>query len=138
MSDRILDRYTGRNGDGSDSIPPPAAEPDAPENFGSFGWLRGIRDRATMLQLRQKNGNVVAIGYGWLERCEFDPSEGITLYAVGRTIRIRGRNLNAEVRPIIRLFDGICRHRVLWLQEADEPTLMAADKDATVIEGIEW
>ncbi len=40
------------------------AELDASaDDLGSFGWLRGIRDRAIMLELRQKNGNVVAIGY---------------------------------------------------------------------------
>ena len=61
--------------------------------------MRGVRDRAIMLELRRKNGNVLAIGYGWLERAEFDPSEGITLHLVGQKIRIKGRNLNDEARP---------------------------------------
>ena len=91
-----------------------------------------------MLELRKKNGNVLAIGYGWLERVEFDPSEGITLHLVGQKIRIKGRNLNGAVRPDVRLFQGIARHKVAWIQEADGPTAMQAGKAATVIENIEW
>jgi hypothetical protein len=51
-------------------------------------------------------------------------------------VRITGRNLNAEVRPNIRLFAGIFRYRVPWIQEADEPSAMAAGKEAAVVETI--
>src|SRR5437868_2481406 len=104
----------------------------------AFGWLPGIRDRAVMLQLRRKNGNIRAIPYGWIEQLEFDPSEGITLHTGGRKVRIRGRHLNTEMRPSIRLFDGITRQRVSWIQEASGPDVMTAEKDATVVEAIEW
>ena len=91
-----------------------------------------------MLELRKKNGNVVAIGYSWLERVEFDPSEGITLHVAGRKIRINGRNLNGEVRPNVRPFQGITWHKVPWIQEADEPSAFQAGKSATVVEEIDW
>jgi hypothetical protein len=35
------------------------------------------------------------------------------------------------------LFAGVLRHRVSWIQEADEPTAMEAPKEATVIEEVE-
>jgi hypothetical protein len=34
------------------------------------------------------------------------------------------------------LFAGILRHRVPWIQEADEPTVVEAAKEAVVIEEV--
>lgn len=134
MTDKtILDRYATR-GTGGDG----ATELESADDLGAFGYLRGIRDAARMLELRRKDGNILAVGYGWLERLEFNPSEGLTLYVVGRTIRIKGRNLNVDVRPGVRLFESIVRHRVPWLREADEPESLEAGEKATVIERIEW
>src|SRR6266404_1320814 len=110
MTDKtILERYGGRGtaGDGAPDL-------ESVDDLGAFGWLRGIRESARMLELRKKDGNILAVGYGWLERVEFNPSEGITLSIVGRTIRIKGRHLNGEARPAVRLFEGITRHRVPW------------------------
>jgi hypothetical protein len=137
MSDEILRKYVSRNGG-------PVIEPDTDtdfegtEDFSAFGWLRGVRDRAVVLELRKKDGHILAITYSWIERFEFEPSEGITLHAGGQKILIRGRNLNAEVRPNLRLFTGLCRHRVPWVFEADRPTQLKAAQAATVIEQIEW
>jgi hypothetical protein len=138
MSDSaVLQRYvTGR--DSRLGIAAEQSEPDACDDLGAFGWLRGIRERAVMLELRRKDGSIVAIGYGWLERVAFDPSEGITISTGGQKIRIRGRNLNAEVRPSVRLFEGIARHRVPWVREADRAAAMEADAKATIIDSIEW
>ncbi|MBW7904779.1 MAG: hypothetical protein LC135_09225 [Phycisphaerae bacterium] len=138
MSDSaVLQRYvTGR--DSRIGIAAENAEADACDDLGAFGWLRGIRDRAIMLELRRKDGSIVAIGYGWLERVAFDPSEGITILAAGQKIRIRGRNLNAEVRPSVRLFEGIVRHRVPWVREADRSTGLQAGDRETVVNSIEW
>jgi hypothetical protein len=132
----LLERVAARSGDSQAGSPP--VEVEASEDFGSFGWLRGIRDRSIMLELRKKDGHTLAVGYAWLERAEYNPSEGITLHGVGPKIRIRGRNLNSEVRPSIRLFEGITRHRVPWLQEANEPDSLEADEKATVIDRIDW
>ena len=115
MTDSLLNKYTR-----------PTTEPDDPlletDDLGSFGWLRGMRERATMLELRHKDGNITAIGYAWIEKIEFDPSHGITLHALGQVIKIQGRNLNAEVRPSVRLFQGLTKHRVPWVQESDGDT----------------
>ncbi|GIK20364.1 MAG: hypothetical protein DYG94_11000 [Leptolyngbya sp. PLA3] len=138
MSDSaVLQRYV-TNRDSRLGIATDHAEADACDDLGAFGWLRGIRDRAVMLELRRKDGSIVAIGYGWLERVAFDPSEGITLSAAGQKIRIKGRNLNAEIRPAVRLFEGIARHRVSWVREADRTIGLQAGDRETVIDSIEW
>lgn len=134
MTDRsILQRYSGKNED-----TPHGSEPDATEDCGCFGWLRGIRDRAMMLELRKKDGNILAVGYGYLDHVEFNPSDGITLSVAGRKIQVKGRNLNSEVRSTVRLFEGIARHRVSWVQEAGEPESMESPEDSTVVEQIKW
>jgi hypothetical protein len=68
---------------------------------------------------------------------EFNPIEGITLHVHGEKIRINGRNLNSEVRPEVRLFQGIIRHRVAWVQEVDRPSSLNG-KRTTIIEAIVW
>lgn len=138
MSDSaVLQRYvTGR--DSRLGMAADQSEADACDDLGAFGWLRGIRERAVMLELRRKDGGIVAIGYGWIERVAFDPSEGITLSAAGQKIRIKGRNLNSEVRPSVRLFEGIARHRVPWVREADRTAAMETDARATIVDSIEW
>lgn len=135
MTDSILQKYRTRSSDDGANISPSESEPL--DDFGSFGWLRGVRDRALMLELRLKTGNIVAIGYAWLERLEYDPSEGIALHLAGRTIRLRGQNLNAETRPNVRLFQGLTRQRVPWIQEADAAMVIADQGEGTVIESIE-
>jgi hypothetical protein len=122
----------------SQTDPSPETESGQEEDLGAFGWLRGVRDRAVMLELRRKDGSVVALGYSWLERIEFEPSSGITLRFAGQTVKIAGRNLNTELRPNVRLLDGLCRHRVPWIQEADEPSSLRADRRAIVIEHVEF
>jgi hypothetical protein len=114
MSDSILERLTGRN-----DAPPPKADELETEDLQCFGWLRGARERAIMLELRHRNGNITAFGNAWLEKAEFDPSEGITLQFGGKTIRIIGTGLNHEIRPNISLFQGIVRHRVPWIRESE-------------------
>lgn len=137
MSGRLLDKYTGRMPDAPASDGP-VQESDATDDLGAFGWLRGIRDRAMMLELRKKTGESLAIPYGWIERVLFDPSDGITIHAGGQKVRLKGRNLNAEQRGQGRLFEGVTRGRVAWIQEADEPANLQASNGATVVERIEW
>lgn len=140
MTGRILERYTGRNGrnamNGTNTAVP--ADENEIDDLGCFGWLRGIRDRALSLELRRANGNIVAIPYHTIERFEFDPSDGILLACAGRAVRLKGRNLNAEVRPLVRLWEGITRHKVPWVCEADPREGLAAADAATVIYHIEW
>lgn len=138
MSDDTLDRFwSGRE------LEPHMAAVAAPiesdtDDLGCFGVLRGVAERAVALELRQRDGIIKAISYAWIERYEYDPSQGIKLFAAGTEVAIIGRNLNKEVRPNLRLFEAIVRHRVPWLCEIDDSATMQAPKTATVIESIQW
>jgi hypothetical protein len=123
---------------GSSSLSLLGDSSDAATDFGSFGWLRGVRERALMLELRKKDGHIMAIAYAWIERMEFDPSHGITLYAPGQRIRITGSGLNIDVRPNTRVFDGLIRHRVPWLQECDSNESLRTSGNTVSIERITW
>lgn len=138
MSDKsILHRYAPRVVDTAGNGLA-TRDADAADDLGAFGWLRGVRDFARMLELRKKDGHILAVGYGYMDKAEFDPSEGITLSIGGQKIRIKGRNLNAEVRPTVRLFEGIARNRVPWIVEADRSVGLQAGDGDTVIDAIEW
>jgi hypothetical protein len=133
MFDKVLDEQASKRKQNGSSA---SADAEAADDFGAFGWLRGVQDRAIMLEIRHKDGSVTAKGYSWLQSAEFDGSNGIMLNFSGETIRISGRNLNAEVRPNVRLFAGILRHRVPWIQEAEGTAVIQAAKDAVVIEEV--
>jgi hypothetical protein len=134
MKGNLLEKYNSPKPSDAET---PEEQAGIPDDLGAFGYLRGMHDRALTLALRFKDGKRRGLGYAWLHDAEFDPSEGITLHFGGKQVKITGRNLNAEIRPNVRLFDAILRHRVSWIQEADGPTMMEASKGATVIEGIE-
>jgi hypothetical protein len=139
MSDRILQKFAIRSGAAAESAETDLiADGDDVESFPCFGWLRGMRERSTCLELRQKSGIVLAIPYAYITRMEFQPSGMITLVVGTESVRIKGRNLNGEIRPQVRLFQGICRQRVPWVVEADRPVDLNAGQTATVIEQIEW
>lgn len=131
MSERILQKYVNR---GTDAPPDaPAENGEDAESFGSFGFIRGVRDRAIALELRQKTGRILAVNYAFIGKFEFDPAIGITLHCGNQLIRIKGRNLNGEIRPNVRLFQGITRFRVPWIQEAERAISIQASKDAVVV-----
>ncbi len=134
MSDSLLDRYANRTAN-SEALP--SEQLETADDLGAFGWLRGTRERAVMLELRHRGGEITAFNYAWLERAEFDPSAGITLRFGAKSIRLEGRNLNSEIRQNVRLFQGLLRQRVIWIQEADEPAIMEAGDQAVVIERIQ-
>ncbi|MCA9281075.1 MAG: hypothetical protein H6812_10645 [Phycisphaeraceae bacterium] len=136
MSDKLWEKLTRRDDSPEQMVIEQAS--DEAEDLGMFGWLRGVRDRAMMLELRKKDGHCMAIGYGWIERVEFQPEHGITLHLHGNTIRIKGSGLNTEVRPTIRLFDGILRQRVPWLRESDRADRLSERSRGVCVESIEW
>jgi hypothetical protein len=136
MTDRILERFMHRQN------PQGANENDDPdqteiEDLGVFGFLRGSKERSPTLQLKRRDGNILAVGYGWFE-AEFDPSIGITLRFSDKKVVIKGRNLNTESRPNIRLFDGIARYRIPWVREMGYPEQLKSKETETVVESIEW
>jgi hypothetical protein len=133
MFDEVLSRHSAKRTNGEASA---GVEGDATDDFGAFGWLRGVKEQAVMLEIRHKDGRITAKGYSWLQSAEFDPSTGITLNFSGEKVTIVGRNLNAEARPNVRLFAGIVRHRVPWIQESAGIEVMEATEKAVVIEEV--
>lgn len=133
MNDSVLERYAR----------PALASPESEEGHGvqdcgAFGFLRGIRDRAIMLELRRKDGSIRAIGYAWLQAIEFDPSGGIALMFPGSIIKLSGRNLNKPNAQGVGLLAGLLRHRVTFIQEADQVAFMNASSAEAVVERMEW
>jgi hypothetical protein len=132
MHGNVLEKFVSRK-----TETPAPADLEEVDNLGAFGWLRGIRDRAEMLELRHRDGTVSAHGYAWLRKAHFDPSGEIVLDFSGETVRIAGRNLNSELSPGKRLFEGILRWKVPWLAEATTEVAMMAAKGDVVIEQLE-
>lgn len=133
MTDSFLDKYVSRQTTFQpDGV---AEEPEAVESYQCFGYLRGARDRALMLQLKKRNGNVLAIGYAWLEQAEFDRSEGITLHSSAG--RCESSAAISTPSCTIRLFDAITRHRVPWIAESLSEIQLSRENEGIVIESIE-
>ncbi len=134
MNVSVVDRYTQR-------VAAPAAktlveEAEALDDLGAVGILRGVRERALMLELRMKDGTISAFSYAYLSKASFDPSEGIILHFGGSTVRIIGTNLGVEIRSNVRLFQSLLRHRVPWLQEADRTASLEAHPGMLLIDEI--
>jgi len=131
---KLLEKFTDR-----------VALPDEPETFaddvddlGAFGFLRGLHERSVTVALRRRSGEIMAVGYAFIDRMMFDASEGITLFCGGRSIRIEGKNLNKDIRPQVSLFQGLILHRVPWIAEADQAAMLQAGGNAVIIKVIEW
>ena len=118
MKGNLLHKYTAAS---SAEAETPEQE-GKPDDLGVFGYLRGVRDRAIMLELYHKDGTASAYPYAWLSKATINPSEGITLHFGAEKVKITGRHLNADVQPNVRLFQAIVRHRVPWIREADGAT----------------
>lgn len=138
MGDDVLERFTRRVGNSS-ALPSAMGEhdPDSAEDYASFGWLRGVRERALMLELRKLDGRVMAVGYAWLERVEYEPEAGITLVLPGLTVKIKGSGLNTALPSGVRLLEGILRHRVPWIAESGRADTLR-ERQAVTIERVEW
>lgn len=135
MSVSVLDKYVTAE---------PAEEDDSPEANATdesevrpFGWLRGTRDRALMLVLRKRDGNILAFAYSRLEFAEYDPTEGITLHFGNRLVRITGRNLNGECGEAEKLFEGITRNRVPYVRESPRDAVECEEAVTVIIVSID-
>jgi hypothetical protein len=94
----------------------------------TYGWLRGVKERSVMLELRLLNGSFRSLAYAWLFDVKFDPSLGIELDFGSVKAKIEGRNL----RPLHEL---IQRHRAVWVQCLD-PKRDAVEEGATAVTSI--
>ncbi len=124
-------RYEGKE---PESNVIPLSDAETHDDLGACGLLRGIHDRAIMLELRMRGGTISACGYMWLDNATFDPEEGITLCFARKQVKITGQNFDAEIRPGVRLFEALLRHRVIWLREAETVSRLSGE---VVIERIE-
>jgi hypothetical protein len=94
----------------------------------AYGWLRGVKDRAQMLELRMLSGSFRSLAYAWLFDVKFDPSLGIEMDFGSVKVKLEGRNL----RPLHEL---IQRHRAVWVQCLD-PKRDVVEEGATVVTAI--
>ncbi|WP_169979786.1 hypothetical protein [Tautonia rosea] len=109
------------------------------QDCGSFGWYRGIRDRAETLDLRFRNGNRRAFPVATISDYTYDPSRGIGLKIVqgdGTIVRVTITGLNLNGRrdgSTARLYEGLLRCRVPWVRESDDSEELEEDEGATVV-----
>jgi hypothetical protein len=104
---------------------------DGAEEIGaapSYGWLRGVKERSQMLELRMLNGSYRSFAYAWLCEVKFDPSAGMELDFGSVKAKLEGRNL----RPLHEL---IQRHRAVWVACLD-PRREEVGEGATVVTAI--
>jgi hypothetical protein len=107
----------------------------------SFGYLRGIRERADNIEFRrEREGDSLSFPYHWLGPKRYHPSSGIVLLFVGSElylVTLRGRNLNRLGEAGVSLYErGILRHRVTWVREVKREESEALPKEECVVERI--
>ncbi|QVL30793.1 hypothetical protein KIH39_18320 [Telmatocola sphagniphila] len=105
-----------------------AADTDEEASCRAYGFLRGLREKAHMLELRFKNGNTEALAYHLLHSMRFNPSYGVLLRFGGditTMVMISGSNLDVVLKDMeVNLTDrGIQRQRITWVREMDEDEL---------------
>lgn len=107
----------------------------------AFGYLRGIRDQASAIEFRFRDGNSVWFPYGWLGTWWYNPSEGLLLKFTGDLVYlvlIRGSNLDKPLPQgnIDLLHAGLQRHRVLWIREMSEDDIQKVGESGPTIDSI--
>src|ERR1700730_7898933 len=133
--------------------PPPAGlsaylktkEPEAEgteASCGAFGYLRGIRDSATSVEFRFRDGNSMWFPYGWMGPWQYNPSEGLLLKFSGDLVYlvlIKGSNLAKPVKEgaINLTHAGLQRHRVLWVREMTKEEIRQVGETGPTIDSID-
>lgn len=108
----------------------------------AFGYLRGIRDQATSVEFRFKDGNSNFFPYSWMGTWKYNPSEGLLLKFSGDLVYlvlIRGSNLDRPLSEgaINLTHAGLQRHRVLWVREMSEEEIRQVGETGPTIDSIE-
>lgn len=109
-----------------------AAEAPEMEDCGAFGWLRGVRDRALMLELRQRSGEVTLLNYSYLHPVFFSPAGELVLQFGAHKVVLRGEHLAQEIRPNITLLTCLARHRTIWIAESESSLILTGTKVITI------
>jgi hypothetical protein len=116
---------------------------DAEEaSAGAFGYLRGIRDRASNVEFRFKDGNCCWFPYALMGACRYDPSAGILLKFSADLIYvvlIRGSNLAMPINEghMNLTSGGLQRQRVVWIREMAEEDIRSVGETGPTIDSIE-
>ena len=132
----------------TDRLPgdPPPHEVDADDLEASpgaaFGYLRGIRDHASCVELRFRNGTSRWFPYSWLGPWQHDPSEGLLLKFSGDLtylVLIKGSNLDLPLKAggSNLTSGGLQRQRVLWIREMTKEEIANIGERAPTIDSIE-
>src|SRR5271170_5470530 len=108
----------------------------------AFGYLRGIRDSATSVEFRFKDGNSTWFPYSWMGTWKYNPSEGLLLKFSGDLVYlvlIRGSNLDKPLndRAINLTTGGLQRHRIVWIREMPEADIKQVENDGPTIDSIQ-
>jgi hypothetical protein len=107
----------------------------------AFGYLEGVREQATALEFRFRDGNGIWFSYHWLGTWRFNPSEGLLLKYSGDLIYlvlIRGTNLDQPLKAgVISLTQGFHEHRVVWVREMSEEETEQVGEAGPTIDRIE-
>lgn len=112
------------------------------ESCAAFGFLRGLHERAQMIEFRFRDGNSESYPYSLLGPVRFNPSVGLLLRFTGDVVTlvlIRGSNLDAPVGPggVNLMERGIHRHRVTFVREMDEGDIRRVGEGGPTIDRIE-
>ncbi len=107
----------------------------------AFGFMRGIRDHATSIEFRFRDGNSAWFPYGWLGPWWYNPSEGLLLKFSGDLVYlvlIRGSNLDKPLNEgnIDLLHAGLQRHRVVWVREMSTEDIGKVGETGPTIDSI--
>lgn len=107
-------------------------EPDESDDCGAFGWLRGPRERAMMLEIRERSGEISLFSYAFLHPVFYDPSGQLILQFGVQKVVIQGENLKQEVQPNVTLLGCLGRHRVTWIAESESSLILTGTKLITI------
>jgi hypothetical protein len=108
----------------------------------AFGYLRGIRDGATSVEFRLRDGNSMFFPYGMMGPWKYNPSEGLLLKFSGDIVYlvlIRGSNLGKPLSEgSINLTQaGLQRHRILWIAEMTKEEIQQVGETGPTIDSID-
>lgn len=121
---------------------PETGDEEAEASCGAFGYLRGIRDSASAVEFRFRDGSSIWFSYGMLGSWRYNPSEGLLLKFTGDLVSlvlIRGSNLDKPLGEgsINLTHAGLQRHRVLWIREMSEEDIRKVGETGPTIDSIQ-
>lgn len=112
------------------------------ESCAAFGYLRGIRDQASAVEFRFRDGNSMWFPYSWMGTWQYNPSDGLLLKFSGDLVYlvlIKGSNLDKPLSEgaINLTRGGLQRHRIMWVREMSEEEIRQVGETGPTIDSIE-